>query len=323
MKLMIPPPEIARWELRALKTVAVADGELDELERQMLVSIQTYILKTNFLIDELQPIAPQELSNAIFSFDIAEASSNREFCQQLIHHCILISIIAGKFTSSKTKIVNEFAQALKISNCAVKTLRHLINNRLALVRLNVFRHGYVGPKVMEILRNQGIGGMIPTLKYLMSKGDPKTAARYQQLASYPKGSLGKELYKHLRENNFGLPGEEGGSPEIFVFHDCTHILAEYDTSMSEEVMISAFQAGFLDRDPFWGLFFTILQFHLGVKVLTASFTDTNQVEPESFFKAFERGTQVNINLFNNWDPWLVFQRQVKDLRREYNIPPRS
>lgn len=323
MKLMIPPPQIAHCELRALKTVATADGELDELERQMLVSIQTYIFKTNFPVDDLKLITPQELHRGICLSDIPEFKTSREFCQRLTHHCILIAIIAGKLTNSKVKIVNEFARALKINDCAVKTLIHLINNRLALVRLNVFRHGYVGPKVMEILRNQGIGGMIPTLKYLMSKGDPRTAARYQQLASYPEGSLGKEFYNHVRENDFGLPGEQGGTPEIFVFHDCTHILAEYDTSMSEEVMISAFQAGFLDRDPFWGLLFTILQFHLGVKVLTASFTDTNQVEPDSFFKAFERGTHVNINLFNNWDPWLVFQRQAKDLRREYNIPPRN
>ena len=314
MKLIVPPTEIALYELRALKTVAIADGELDELEHQMLESIQTYILKTKFSIDDLKLVTPQELSIL---------NLNQEFRQQLIHHCILISIISGKATKDKTRMVNEFAKALNVKECAVRTLGYLTNNRLALVRLNVFRHGYIGPKVMEILRNQGIGGMLPTLKYLMSKGDTKTAARYQQLRAYPEGSLGKEFYKHVHENGFGLPGQQGGTPEIIVVHDCAHILGEYDTSMSEEVMISAFQAGFLDRDPFWGLFFSLLQLHLGVKVLTASFTDQYQVEPESFFKAFERGTHVNVNLFNNWDPWLVFDRQVKDLRREYNIPPRN
>ncbi len=339
MKLIVPPTDIAWYELRALKTVAVADGELHELESQMLVSIQTYILKTNFSIDELKLITPQELScvlqTPIPSEDIVNKNFNQtsnqnfkqtfsqELCQQIIYHCILISIIAGKATKNKTSIVDRFAKALKVNNCAVKTLRYLTNHRLALVRINVFRHGYIGPKVMEILRNQGIGGMIPTLKYLMSKGDAKTAARYQQLAFYPEGTLGKEFYQHVRKNGFGLPGEEGGTPELIVVHDCAHILGEYDTSISEEVMISAFQAGFLDRDPFWGLFFTLLQLHLGIKVLTASFTVKNQVEPESFFQAFERGTHVKVNLFNNWNPWLVFERQVKDLRQEYNIPPRN
>ena len=318
MKLIVPHTKIAHSELRALKTVAVADGKLDELERQMLVSMQTYILKTNFAVDDLQLITPQELSSAI-----SADKSNQGFRRRIIHDCILISIITGKATKSKTRMVNEFAKALNLNSCAVKTLRQLTNNRLALVRLNVFRHGYIGPKVMEILRNQGIGGMIPTLKYLMSKGDRKTAARYQKLASYPEGSLGKTFYQHVRENGFGLPGEKGKTPEIVVVHDCAHILGEYDTSISEEVRLSAFQAGFLNRDPFWGLFFTILQLHLGVKVLTASFTDKNQVEPESFLKAFERGTHVNTNLFNNWNPWLVFDRQVKDLRREYNILPRN
>ncbi len=315
MKLVVPPTEIALYELRALKTVAVADGKLEDLEYQMLMSMQTYIFKTNVSIDELKLITPQELSSKII---------NREFCKQLIHYCILISIIGTKVTRNKNRMVIEFAKALKINDCAVQTLKHLANNRLALVRFNVFRHGFIGPKVMDTLRNEGIGGMIPTLKYLMSKGDRKTAARYQKLEFYPEGSLGKELYQHLRKYGFGLPGEEGGgTPEVLLIHDCVHILAEYHTSMSEEAVISAFQAGFLDKDPFWGLLFTLLQFHLGIKVLTASFTSRNEVEPESLFKALERGTHVKVNLSKNWNPWSVFERQVEDLRREYNIPPRT
>jgi len=46
MELKMPTAEQAHWGLRAMKTVAVADGALDDAERQMLTSVQT-ILGTN------------------------------------------------------------------------------------------------------------------------------------------------------------------------------------------------------------------------------------------------------------------------------------
>jgi len=46
MELKMPTAEQAHWGLRAMKTVAMADGALDDAERQMLTSVQT-ILGTN------------------------------------------------------------------------------------------------------------------------------------------------------------------------------------------------------------------------------------------------------------------------------------
>ncbi|MGD1872071.1 MAG: hypothetical protein ACFB02_03370 [Mastigocoleus sp.] len=314
MKLIALPPIVAHAELRALKTIASENGELEDLELKALQAIQTHVLNTNFDIHSLEAIAHEEL---------AEIVTEYKFREHLIHNCILISLIDGKVTSQKTHLVNNFAKALNINDKAIKTLNYLSNGHFLLVRLNIFRYAYIGPKLIELIRNQGINSIIPIIKYLINQGDTKTASRYRQLHSYPDGSLGKEFYNFIHKNNFGLPGERGKKPEIIVVHDCAHILGGYNTSVSEEVQLSAFQSGYLNRSPFWGLLFTILQLHLGVKVLTGSYTCRNQVEPESFFKAFKRGTQVNVDLFDNWDPWTVFHRQVEDLRKEYNILPRS
>jgi hypothetical protein len=40
MELKIPSQEQAYWGLRAMKTVALADGVLDDSERHLLASIQ-------------------------------------------------------------------------------------------------------------------------------------------------------------------------------------------------------------------------------------------------------------------------------------------
>ena len=52
MELKMPTAEQAHWGLRAMKTVALADGALDDAERQMLTSVQT-ILETNHAVKEI------------------------------------------------------------------------------------------------------------------------------------------------------------------------------------------------------------------------------------------------------------------------------
>ncbi len=72
MKLMTPPPEIAHSGLRALKTIAIADGHFHPLEQQMIASIQAHLLKTDFDIDSLGPITPQGLAASVSDPDFRE-----------------------------------------------------------------------------------------------------------------------------------------------------------------------------------------------------------------------------------------------------------
>jgi len=54
MELKMPTAEQAHWGLRAMKTVAMADGALDDAERQMLTSVQM-ILGTHYTVEDLRP----------------------------------------------------------------------------------------------------------------------------------------------------------------------------------------------------------------------------------------------------------------------------
>ena len=64
MELKMPTVEQAYWGLRAMKTVALADGALDDTERRMLASVQT-ILGTNYVVEDLAPVTPEELASAL------------------------------------------------------------------------------------------------------------------------------------------------------------------------------------------------------------------------------------------------------------------
>ena len=72
MELKIPSQEQAYWGLRAMKTVALADGVLDDSELHLLASIQR-IFGTTHEVDQLSPITPADLA---WDFPILSSGSN-------------------------------------------------------------------------------------------------------------------------------------------------------------------------------------------------------------------------------------------------------
>jgi hypothetical protein len=57
MELKMPSPEQAYWGLRAMKTIALADGMLDNSERHMMETAQR-IFGTTYSSEALDPITP-------------------------------------------------------------------------------------------------------------------------------------------------------------------------------------------------------------------------------------------------------------------------
>ncbi len=64
MGLQIPPPDKVPYGMRAMKTVALADGDLDPTERALLEAAQK-LFGVPVEIDSLEPITPDELARRI------------------------------------------------------------------------------------------------------------------------------------------------------------------------------------------------------------------------------------------------------------------
>jgi tellurite resistance protein len=102
MELKMPTAEQAHSGLRAMKTVALADGALDEAERRMLLSVQT-ILGTNYAVEDLAPVTPEELGSAV---------TDPQIRHQLTQGLIVVSLIDGKANVAETEAVEQFARAM-------------------------------------------------------------------------------------------------------------------------------------------------------------------------------------------------------------------
>src|SRR5438105_2400304 len=84
MLLSAPPREIAHAGLRALKTVALADGTFHDLERGFIESVQRHILHSDFAVDALEPITPE---------DLAASVPPGEFRERIIRGCVLVALM--------------------------------------------------------------------------------------------------------------------------------------------------------------------------------------------------------------------------------------
>jgi len=312
MELKVPTAEQAYWGLRAMKTVAMADGALDESEQHLLASIQT-ILGTNHPVEQLESIAPAELANAL---------TDRQIRHQLVQGLIVVSLIDGKANERETKLVEQFAQALEVDAPEVRDLRYVLKGEMLRLRLDLARRFWLREKVKEIWKNERVRGIYKFVRGMIGKyEDAALAARYQALEHYPAGSLGRSYWEYCRKNSFPLPGEKGGAAEQVLFHDCAHVLSGYGTTPDEEVQVACFSAGFQRRDPWTFVFFVLLQFHVGIRLTPITAARTGFFDPVKAMLALRRGAGMNVDLNNGWDYWPVMGEQVDELRRRYNILP--
>lgn len=312
MELKMPNHEQAYWGLRAMKTIAMADGVLNESEQHMLASVQR-VIGTTYDIEGLDPITPREL---------AQALPDLQLRKQLVQGLIVVSLIDGKPNEQEAALVEQFAQALEVNTLEVKNLRHVLNGEVLQLRLDLVRRFWLRPKVEEIWNSEGVRGLYKFVRGMMGRYENKElAARYQALERYPVGSLGHSYWEYCRKNGFALPGEKGGAPEQILFHDCVHVLSGYGTAPEEEVQVACFSAGFQRREPWLFVLFVLLQFHVGIRMTPVTTARTGFFDPEKAMIAIRRGAAMNLDLNNGWDYWPVMGEQVEELRRRYNILP--
>jgi uncharacterized tellurite resistance protein B-like protein len=312
MELKMPTKEQAYWGLRAMKTVALADGVLNDAEEKMLAAVQT-IVGTNHPVEALKPVAPHELASAI---------TDAQIRQQLIQGMIVVSLIDGTTNERETEVIERFAEAFDVDAPEVRDLRYLLNGEMLRLRLDLARRFWLREKVKEIWRTERLRGLVKFVRGMLGRyEDAALARRYRALEHYPPGSLGRSYWEYCRKNGFPLPGEKGGAAEQVLFHDCAHVLSGYGTTPGEEVQVACFSAGFQRRDPWTFVFFVLLQFHVGVRLTPITGAKTGFFDPVKAMVAIRRGAAMTVDLNNGWDYWPVMGEQVDDLRRRYNILP--
>lgn len=315
MTFIVPTREQAHAGLRAIKTTLDAGGGLSRAHREGLAAIQKHLLRTDFDVDSLAHIRPEELAAVVVDPGLRE---------QLVSALVTTAMLSEHVEPRHAEAVEGFAAALSVSPAAVRQLRLLAEESFWRLRLDVIRQG-PGPDGMRRLYEES--GALGVVKNLLGFAglveNPEIAARYRALSAYPEGTLGRELFEFYSKRGFKLPGEKGGAPEGLLGHDLSHVLGGYDTDIRSEAQVLAFTSGYRREKVFGPLIFILVQGQHGLRLtpLAESYTgllSTPHVVTD-MVEAFARGSRMNVDLMGDWDFWAVMDQPVSELRQRYGI----
>jgi hypothetical protein len=315
MTFLLPTTEQARAGLRAIKTTLDAAGGPTAGQRGGIDAIQKHLLRTDFDLDSLAAIAPEELAAHIVDPALRE---------QLVNALVAITMISDEVDPRHAEAVERFAAALGVAPATVRQLRHLAEKNFWRLRIDVIRKGPAPDALRKLYEHSGALSVIKgVLGFAGLTEDPELAAKYRALQAYPEGSLGKALFDFYDKRGFKFPGERGGAPEQLVDHDFSHILGGYDTDMRGEANVLAFTAGYRRENVFGPLVFIVVQAQHGLRLTPLAGAETGGLsDPQvvaGMVEAFARGSRMNVDLMGDWNFWSVMDQPVSELRRRYGI----
>jgi hypothetical protein len=291
--------------LRALKTVAMANGRFDEQERAMLrAAASAYAVDVD--PDALEPIDATEVAAVIVT---------RDARTHLLQACMLMTLSDQEVSQEEVVVLEQLRRALDVDEARIPVMRDLAKGHLTFARFHA-RTSFA-TAIRSQLNDTGLGDFLRFNGLLGPNHE--LMARFQALADLPDGTLGREYVRYREKNNFPWPGDKGGISEGAIHHDLTHVLTGYDTDPLGEIQVGAFTAGMKKVDPFVFLLFPMLEFHIGLQVRPGEPAFPGHYDSALAFRAHQAGVRCAIDLTDHWDFWPVVDRPVAVLRDQYRI----
>jgi tellurite resistance protein len=314
---LIDPREL-ELGLRAVKMVAMADGDFDDRERKLMAAADRALRPNSAAptnLDSLTPIDGEALAREI---------TDAEMRTRIVQAQIIMAMMDGDIEPAEYAVVAEFAGALGVDEPRLRNLRQYMDHHYTMLKLDLNRRSeMVGTAVRHAYKTAGLRGAWKTTAPFLSKRlalDEELAWKYRRLGLLPEGTFGREYWAHMRARGFAFPGEPQGFPEEFIKHDCCHVLGGYDTDPTGECEVVAFISGFMGTDPFWYLFMITMHMHLGVETFNDNPLGELAFDPERVVAALERGRRVQRDLYDpSFDWWALFPRSLGEARDSVGI----
>lgn len=303
-----------------MKTVASAGGPIGKVQRTLMETAKEVVLRIDADIDALQPIDPKT-----FAAGFLDGELRRQFVNGLLVVALADGIPAPAVTSS----VEAFAEALGVDAPELRDLRRLTEHDMLLFRLDFLRRGHIADIMRNQLDQHGILGLAKGVLGMRGLvADAELAAKYRAWERLPQDTLGNAVWRYYQRNGFALPGERTGFPEAGLYHDFSHVLADYNTDAPGEIEVASFTAGYKQHRPFYVVLFAVLLFSTGVNVRPIAGETSIGILGEPgvaarMFAALERGSHVAVDLADKWDYWSYVELPLAEARQRLAVPIKS
>ncbi len=258
---------------------------------------------------DLPPILPAQLAAQL------PDQSQRQLALQLI---TVMAFVEGVFDPEKINLVLAYADALGVHESYIQDLVETNKQHWAWVLSDMNRRN------IESVTGEpwADGDVMAWLLPYQSHPDAALESQFQALSTLPVTTLGYKFWDFYQEQRYAFPGNPQGLNQDFaVPHDCTHILANYDTSPTGEILVSTFTAAMHQKEAMAGHILPVLYtWHLGVKFNDVAGATRGALVVEAFWQAWARGAQTTVDLFDpTWDFWAVADQDVAELRQVFGV----
>lgn len=307
-------PETARIWMSALQQVAICNGPLASMEERMLASIAKH----------LRVDVP--LGRAVSEAEIASSCRGREAGTTLLRLALLVTLSDKQLGDPVLEELDRIRRATGADDPVIPMLEQIYAGKVYPLVLKLRkRHLKVGLTHARTpaLRFDFITGALRKLAGIRTYR-PEVAQRYRRLGFLPPGTFGRVLWESMRARDLDFPGEGNGLPDSVFYHDCSHILADYDTSSLGEVLHACFIAGYCKVDSFTMVLSAILQHYYGLPIVPFAATSTELFEPERMLDEYQRGRRCKVDMSEGMHVlWPYMAEPLEEVRRKFGIEPRT
>lgn len=293
--------------LRALKTIAVADGTFESRQRGFIETHQKeFGLDTN--VDTLAPISPDELAAAIPDSDTRLA---------IVQRMVIVALLDEEAHAAEIDLLRNFAKTLGVTEPAIEQMKFAATNNAKRLAFDLLRHGFLATVFRNAWKAHGLWGITRGVLAMSGAKNEKLAAKFRALQSSAPGTLGAHYSAYMNANQFPLPGEPKGAPDMLIFHDLGHALTGFSTDVPGEMRMAGFEAGYMKNDGFGVVALALFGFHLGIALPNIA-ACRGGFDWRAVSEGYRLGRKLNVDL-RDWDPWPYMNRPLEDVRRDVGL----
>jgi len=219
----------------ATVTAVSPDDGLTHIQKVLVEALFEAMTGHPLDCDGLAQVDANTLSVALEERD--EAFKTR--CIQLM---LLPALVLRPLPPTVAERIQACARTLNVDEGVVKVAQYFAEGSLELAAIEFERSGYTAnwtPEEQVQLHAQACGLNDP---WDTCNFDPSLAAKWEALEDAPHGSIGRMVWEMYRARGFSFPGSPGSAPPLLAQHDWVHVLADYGTTVENELEVFAFIA---------------------------------------------------------------------------------
>jgi hypothetical protein len=210
-----------------------ADGLTDVqrvLVRALLEAMTTHPVE----VDEWVQTDVTTLAEGMRSRDLA-------YRTRIVQLTLLCALVLRPLPADVVDRVAALARELWVEERMIEVAQRFASGSLGLAAVDFQRNGYTQHWEASA-RNELHTSRELHDAWETAADDPMLAARWDGLADLPEGTLGHQMSRFYRARGFVVPGRPGSAPVRLAQHDWVHVLADYGTTVENELEGFAFIA---------------------------------------------------------------------------------